>query len=93
MKLNYSKNVNDQINQVTKNMDQIFGLFTTVQKRLGQGLPKRAHQVRGHYRTQRYGVRLPVEQWIWVPTHQRGDANLGFIHKDYHVELADEDVE
>jgi hypothetical protein len=32
MKLNYSKNVNDQINQVTKNMDQLFSLFTTVQK-------------------------------------------------------------
>ena len=34
MKLNYSKNVNDQINQVTKNMDQLFGLFTTVQKQV-----------------------------------------------------------
>ena len=34
MKLNYSKNVNDQINQVTKNMDQMFGLFSTVQKQV-----------------------------------------------------------
>ena len=34
MKLKYSKNVNDQINQVTKNMDQLFGLFTTVQKQV-----------------------------------------------------------
>ena len=34
MKLNYSKNVNDQIDQVTKNMDQLFGLFTTVQKQV-----------------------------------------------------------
>ena len=34
MKLNYSKNINDQVNQVTKNMDQIFGLFTTVQKQV-----------------------------------------------------------
>ena len=34
MKLNYSKNVNDQINQVTSNMDQMFGLFSTVQKQV-----------------------------------------------------------
>jgi hypothetical protein len=34
MKLNYSKNVNDQINQVTKNMDQLFGLFSTVRKQV-----------------------------------------------------------
>ena len=34
MKLKYSKNVNDQINQVTKNMDQLFGLFSTVQKQV-----------------------------------------------------------
>ena len=34
MKLDYNKNVNDAINQVTENMDQLFGLFTTVQKQV-----------------------------------------------------------
>ncbi|NOQ41060.1 MAG: hypothetical protein GQ563_00970 [Desulfuromusa sp.] len=34
MDLDYNKNVNDAINQVTKNMDQLFGLFTTVQKQV-----------------------------------------------------------
>ena len=34
MKLNYSKNVNDQINQGTKNMNQMFDLFSTVQKQV-----------------------------------------------------------
>jgi hypothetical protein len=65
-------------------------LFSTVQRRLGQGLPRRAHQVRGHFRTRRHGRRLPVEQWSWVPSHQRGDASLGFIHKDYNVEMNEE---
>ena len=34
MKLKYNKNVNEAIDQVTKNMDQLFGLFTTVQKQV-----------------------------------------------------------
>ena len=34
MKLKYNKNVNETIDQVTKNMDQLFGLFTTVQKQV-----------------------------------------------------------
>ena len=34
MTLNYNKQVNDLISQTTKNMDQMFGLFTTVQKQV-----------------------------------------------------------
>ena len=34
MKLKYNKQLNDLIDQTTKNMDQMFGLFTTVQKQV-----------------------------------------------------------
>ena len=34
MKLKYSKNVNELIDQATKNLDEMFGLFKTVQKQV-----------------------------------------------------------
>jgi len=41
---------------------------------------KRAHKVRGHYRRYKTGKR------VFVKEHQRGDASLGFVHKEYLVE-------
>ncbi len=64
--------------------------FTTVRARLKEGLPRRAHQVRGNYMTRWAGEPLPVEKWRWRPSHQRGDASLGFVHKDYNVELGND---
>ena len=34
MTFKYNKNINDQIDQVTKNIDQLFGLFKTVKKQV-----------------------------------------------------------
>ena len=43
---------------------------------------RRAHQVRGHFRKDRWH---PGEM-IWVREHQRGDASLGFVLHDFIVE-------
>lgn len=48
--------------------------------RLSQ-IRKRAHQVRGHYRLYR-----KLNKRVWVKQHQRGDASLGFVHKEYLIE-------
>jgi hypothetical protein len=54
---------------------------------LGEGVVarRRAHQVRGHWRRdwRHEGQR------IWIKEHQRGDASLGFVTHDYHVEHRD----
>lgn len=42
---------------------------------------RRAHQVRGHWRRDRFH---PGER-IWIREHQRGDASLGFVLHDYSV--------
>jgi len=42
---------------------------------------KRAHQVRGHWRKDRWH---PGERF-WIREHQRGDASLGFVTHDYKV--------
>lgn len=34
MPINYNNQVNDLIHQATKNLDQMFGLFTTIQKQV-----------------------------------------------------------
>jgi len=61
-------------------------LTTLIARQFGGGRPKRAHMVRGHYRTRRNGVKLPREKWQWIPSHIRGDASLGWVQKDYVVE-------
>lgn len=48
------------------------------------GTPRRAHMVRGHRRLYKSGKE------VWVQPHQRGDAGLGWVIKDYVVEAADD---
>lgn len=45
----------------------------------GDGIPRRRHQVRGHYRS------LNGKQF-WIKPHYRGDSSLGYVNKDYVVE-------
>ena len=43
---------------------------------------KRAHEVRGHFRHYRDG------RVVWIRSHQRGDASLGFVRQRYEVVAA-----
>lgn len=45
---------------------------------------KRAHQVRGHYRTLHKGT--GTQRDVWIKQHQRGDAALGYIEKEYEID-------
>jgi hypothetical protein len=46
-----------------------------------RGSPKREHDVRSHFRTLKSGRRVVVR------AHQRGDASLGRVEKNYLIEL------
>ena len=46
----------------------------------GPAFKKRAHMVRGHWRL------LRNKEIIWISAHQRGDASLGWVQKDYVIE-------
>lgn len=45
----------------------------------------RAHMVRGFWRTYKATAKRPAKR-VWVQSHQRGDASLGWVVKSYHVE-------
>ena len=48
---------------------------------------KRLHQVRGHWRVFRNDEGEFVNR-TWIKAHQRGNAKLGVVHKDYQLDFA-----
>lgn len=59
-------------------------LSEEAQSRLGPGVRK--HQVIGHLRVLKCGRVEPV--WVWVTAHWRGDASLGVVLRERHVQTA-----
>jgi hypothetical protein len=55
--------------------------YATVAKRAIAVARRRGHQVRGHFRRDRFH---PGER-IWIREHVRGDTSLGFVIHDYVV--------
>lgn len=58
--------------------------FNTV-KKLVSHAKRRAHQVRGHWRKPRKDSKNPEAATLWIASHQRGDASIGFVTHDYEV--------
>jgi hypothetical protein len=56
--------------------------YATVAKRAIAIARRRGHQVRGHWRKDRWH---PGER-IWIAEHVRGDTSIGFVLHDYTVE-------
>ena len=48
----------------------------------GVGIPKRRHEVRGHIRRYKNGMK------VWVKSHERGDLSMGRVHKEYVLKKA-----
>jgi hypothetical protein len=48
-----------------------------------EAMRKKRHKVRGHYR--HYNRGKVNESIIWIETHERGDATLGFVTHSYSV--------
>jgi len=45
---------------------------------------KRRHQVRGHMRRY-YDKNKTLKKEVWINSHARGDATLGWVHQDWEV--------
>jgi len=48
----------------------------------GTGIAKRRHEVRGHIRRYKNGMK------VWVKSHERGDLSMGRVHKEYVLKKA-----
>jgi hypothetical protein len=55
--------------------------YATVAKRAIAIARRRGHQVRGHFRKNRFH---PGER-IWIREHVRGDTSIGFVTHDYSI--------
>lgn len=50
------------------------------------GSRKKRHEVRGHWRVLINRKTRVVQGRTWIPSHQRGDASLGYVKHDYIIE-------
>lgn len=49
-------------------------------RKIVSGIKHRRHEVRGHWRCISEGRR------IWIREHMRGDASIGYVRTNYHIE-------